>query len=86
MKIIFHKNFEKQYKKLRPQEKRRCKKQLNLFLQNTHHPLLNNHPLHGTYKHYRSIHVGGDLRAIYKIIGTDVAYFVTLGTHSELYS
>lgn len=86
MKILFHKNFEKRYKKLRPTEKRRCKKQLNLFLQNIYHLLLNNHPLHGTYKDYRSINMDGDLRAVYKIIKKDTAYFITLGTHSELYS
>jgi addiction module RelE/StbE family toxin len=34
----------------------------------------------------RSIHVGGDLRVVYKILNSDTVYFITLGTHSELYS
>ncbi|OGZ44345.1 MAG: hypothetical protein A3J55_03550 [Candidatus Ryanbacteria bacterium RIFCSPHIGHO2_02_FULL_45_17b] len=86
MKILLHKNFEKQYKKLRPGEKKRFKKQRDLFLQNPHHPLLNNHTLQGLYKGYRSINVGGNLRLIYKVIDPTIAYFVALGTNSELYS
>jgi len=86
MKILLHKNFEKRYKKLRLGEKRRFKKQRDLFLENPYHPLLHNHPLQGPYRGYRSIGISGDLRAIYKIIDPDTVYFVALGTHNELYS
>lgn len=85
MRVILHKNFERQYKKLRPGEKRRFKERKNIFLQNPYHPTLNNHPLQGKYKGYRSINVGGDLRAIYELIDDDLAYFVAIDTHSKLY-
>ncbi|OGZ56318.1 MAG: hypothetical protein A3H64_00535 [Candidatus Ryanbacteria bacterium RIFCSPLOWO2_02_FULL_45_11c] len=85
MKIVLHKNFEKQYKKLHQNEKKRFKVRRDLFLQNPYHPLLNNHSLQGKYKGYRSINIGGDLRAIYELIDEDIGYFVTIDIHSKLY-
>ena len=85
MKIILHKHFERQYKKLRPGKRKRFKERKDIFLQDPYHPTLNNHPLQGRYKGYRSINVGGDLRAIYELIGDDTAYFVAIDTHSKLY-
>lgn len=85
MKIILHRNFERQYKKLRPNEKLRFKKQRDIFLQNPFHPILNNHPLHGTYRECRSINVGGDLRVVYEMAQKDVAHFLTIDTHDKLY-
>lgn len=86
MRVVFHRNFEKQYKKLRAGEKERFKKQRNIFLRNPFDPALNNHPLQGKYKGYRSISVGGDLRVVYKLLGKEKAYFVAIDTHSKLYS
>lgn len=86
MKIILHKGFEKQYKKLRPNEKRRFKERRNIFLQNPDDPILHNHPLRGKYKGYRSINIGGDLRIIYSLIAEDMAYFIAINTHNKLYS
>lgn len=85
MKIILHRNFKKQYKKLREEEKRRFKKCRDLFLKNPSHPLLNNHALHGEYRSYRSINTGGDLRIIYEEVGADLVQFITIDTHSNLY-
>ncbi|PIS05109.1 MAG: hypothetical protein COT81_02995 [Candidatus Buchananbacteria bacterium CG10_big_fil_rev_8_21_14_0_10_42_9] len=85
MKIVFHRNFEKQYKKLRLAEKKRFKQRKDIFLQNPYHPLLNNHPLRGKYKGYRSLSIGGNLRAVYELIDDEVAYFVAIDTHSKLY-
>ncbi len=50
------------------------------------HPLLNNHPLAGRWTGYRSINITGDYRAIYELIEEDLAYFVTIDTHSNLYT
>ncbi len=86
MKILFHRNFEKQYRRLREREKSRCKERLAIFLKDPFSATLNNHPLHGTYKGYRSINVAGDLRAIYKMIEPDVFLFVAVDSHSKLYS
>lgn len=84
MKIILHKRFQKQYAKLKPALKRKFKQRRNIFLDNPSDPILNNHSLEGKYKGYRSIDIAGDLRVVYEPID-DVALFVAIGTHSQLY-
>ena len=86
MKIVLHRNFEKQYSKLRSNEKKLFKKRKDIFFIDPYDPVLNNHPLRGKYKGYRSINVGGDLRAIYRLINDNIAFFVAIDTHSNLYS
>ncbi|MBU1160623.1 MAG: type II toxin-antitoxin system mRNA interferase toxin, RelE/StbE family [Patescibacteria group bacterium] len=85
MKIIFHKNFDKQYKKLNKKEQKKVQNRLSKFAQDPFAPLLNNHPLRGRYTDYRSINITGDLRAIYKFNGKDQCIFVAVDTHSNLY-
>lgn len=86
MKIKFHKNFEKQYKALKKSQKKKAQERLELFLDNQFHQILNNHSLKGKYLDYRSINIGGDLRAIYKLTIDNECIFVEIGTHNQLYS
>lgn len=86
MKIVLHRNFEKQYKKLRPKEQNRFKERRDVFLNDPFDPVLNNHPLRGRYKGYRSINVTGDLRAVYRLLNDDTVLFVAIDSHSNLYS
>ena len=81
MKIFLHKNFAKRYAKLRPSQKEKFKERRDLFLIDSYHPLLNNHPLLGKYKGCRSINITGDLRAVYDIVGPDAVLFVDIDTH-----
>ncbi|MFZ2521924.1 MAG: type II toxin-antitoxin system mRNA interferase toxin, RelE/StbE family [Minisyncoccia bacterium] len=85
MRVVFHKNFEKKYKRLRSSEKDRFKKILNTFIIDPFYPTLNNHVLSGKYGGFRSINIGGDLRAIYKMLDNDMYLFVTIDSHSNLY-
>ena len=85
MRVVFHKNFKKQFKKLRKNEQNKFNAQLAIFLENPFDPLLNNHPLQGKYEGFRSINIGGDLRAIYEMAEKDIAYFIAIDTHSKLY-
>ena len=85
MKILFHRNFEKNYIKLRVSEKNKFKERLNAFVEDPFNPLLGNHALKGKYRAYRSINIGGDLRAVYKAIKNEECLFVAIGTHAELY-
>lgn len=85
MKIIFHRDFHKQYWKLPQGEKQKVNIRILLFEKDPFHPVLNNHALHGTYQGYRSINISGDLRAIYEEIDSHIVHFAALGTHSELY-
>ena len=80
-----HKNFLKKYIKLRPGDKQKFKERRDLFLNDPFSPILNNHALEGKFKGYRSINIGGDLRVVYKLVADDIALFVTIDTHSNLY-
>lgn len=85
MKIHFHRNFDRGYRKLRLKGKERFKIRLKIFLQNEFDPTLNNHPLKGKYQGCRSINIMGDLRALYKKITTNNVVFVAIDAHSNLY-
>ncbi|PIQ68869.1 MAG: hypothetical protein COV91_01835 [Candidatus Taylorbacteria bacterium CG11_big_fil_rev_8_21_14_0_20_46_11] len=85
MKILTHQRFDKRFVKLREGERRRFFKRRDLFLQDQFDPRLKNHPLHGRYVGWRGIHIGGDLSVIYRLVDADTAYFLAIGTHSELY-
>ena len=85
MKIVLHRNFKKQYKKLSEPERHRFRERRDIFLQNPFHPALNNHALHGEYRGYRSFNIGGDLRVIYEEIHTNIVQFILIDTHSNLY-
>jgi len=85
MKIQFHRNFGKQYKKLKKKEQDKFKQRIKVLLRDEFNPILNNHPLRGRYKGYRSINVAGDLRAVYKRMSRDRAFFITIDSHSNLY-
>ena len=86
MKIRLHKRFQKRISTLRSNEKKRLIERLTLFIEDEFNPLLANHLLHGKYKGYRSINIGGDLRAVYKFLERDEVLFVEIGTHNELYA
>jgi len=86
MKIYFHKNFGKQYKKLTKREQEKVKERLELFFENPFDPRLNNHHLRGKYTDYRSINITGNLRAVYKFISEEECIFVAVDSHSNLYS
>lgn len=86
MKVLFHKNFKKKYKKLSKTQTTKVDQQLVIFITQPFDPRLNNHALLGKYKGSRSINITGDLRAIYQLIKEDTAYFIEIGNHSNLYS
>lgn len=85
MTIHLHKDFLKQYKKLKKKEKQKFKIRRDLFLQDEFSPILNNHSLKGKYQGYRNINITGDLRAVYKKEAQDTVIFVAIDIHSNLY-
>ncbi len=85
MIIDLHRSFRKQAHTLKPAQKQRLKQALLLFESQPHHPDLYNHALTGQWKGHRSISFGGDWRAHYIQQSKDIALFVAVGTHSQLY-
>ena len=84
--LIYSKNFQKQYDKLRRNEQARVQACLELFLINPDSPSLGRHALKGKYQGSYSINAGGDLRLHYYEEGDHITFvFVRVGTHSQLY-
>lgn len=84
MTIDYHKDFIKAFKKSSPKIKKKFQDRLILFEKDSFNPILNNHALSGEYEGYRSINIGGDLRAIFRKNSEEVL-FIAVGSHSKLY-
>lgn len=76
MIVLFHNSFDKDYQQLRKSEQERFKTRLTIFIKNPSDPQLGNHMLKGRYEGYRSINIGGDLRALYKTLNINTIIFV----------
>lgn len=86
MKLEFSKEYQKQFDKLRRNEKTRVQACLRVFLHNPDSPTLRKHALKGEYLGYQSINAGGDLRLHYYEKDDNITFvFVKVGSHSQLY-
>jgi addiction module RelE/StbE family toxin len=87
MRIEYSHKFIKEFKKCPVKIRSAFFKRQELFINEQYSSILNNHLLSGKYKNHRSINITGDWRAIFEeIAGGRIIYFVTIGTHSQLYS
>lgn len=85
MTIRYSKRFRKQFQKLQKREQDAFWERLDIFIENPVAPLLNNHALQGSLKQFRSINIGGDMRALYIEEAGQIFIFELIGTHSQLY-
>lgn len=85
MKAEFHKVFDKQLAKLPKKRRDKVIDTVSLFLDSPFDSALRNHALTGEWAGFRSISAGGDLRLHFEILDDEIAYFVAVGTHSQLY-
>jgi mRNA-degrading endonuclease YafQ of YafQ-DinJ toxin-antitoxin module len=86
MKINFSKRFFKQLRKLNWAKQDLFWQRLELWRDNPDHPMLNDHALKGRFAKARSINIGGDLRAVYRLFHSGkLALFDLIGTHHQLY-
>jgi addiction module RelE/StbE family toxin len=63
----------------------RIQKQLIIFASNPRHPSLRVHKLSGNFKNRWSISITNSVRMVYLLVDDDVAYFVAIGTHDQVY-
>lgn len=63
----------------------RIERQIRLFESNSKHPSLRIHKLTGNLANRWSISISRGLRMVYLVLEEDIAYFVDLGTHDEVY-
>jgi len=86
MKIIYHKIFEKQFKKLIDKDKYKIFKAIEIFVENPHNINLNNHKLHGSLDGKRVISAAPDLRLVFEEFDDyTLVIFLDLGKHNRVY-
>ena len=86
MQIIFHKDFEKDLKKLDQNKQEKVNKVLEIFKDNPYDYRLKNHILHGKLEKLRSIYVENDLRIIFKEFDRySVVVVLSVGGHNYVY-
>ena len=81
-------DFLKTLKKTNVRIRKHFKQRIAIFSSNHNDPLLNNHALMHDWAGDRSIDITSDWRTIYtekKEGNNTIAYFVAVGTHSQLY-
>ena len=87
MKISYHRNFKKNFRKrISPHENlvKKFEERLELFLKNPKNPLLKDHALIGKRIRLRAFSVTGDIRVVYFMAG-DKLYLLDVGTHAQVY-
>jgi addiction module RelE/StbE family toxin len=87
MKIKYHRNFSKNFKKRishNPKLVTQFQNQLNRFIQNPNNPILRDHKLVGKKAEFRAFSVSGDIRVVYKIIGDEIRLY-DIGSHNQVY-
>ncbi|MHB1316473.1 MAG: type II toxin-antitoxin system RelE/ParE family toxin [Minisyncoccota bacterium] len=85
MKVVFSKDFKKQYKKLSKSLQNKVLARLEIFINDEFDPILNNHKLHSPWDGDRSINITGDMRLVYSKMNDGVCLLITVGSHSKLY-
>lgn len=85
MRTNFTKSFLKQYQKLLKKTQVQFTERLKLFVADQNNTLLKVHSLMGEYRGCSSFNVTGDIRAVFKIQNGNIALFIAIGSHSELY-
>ena len=85
MKLVPSKQFVKNLKKLPPKMRVVLAERLRILATNPQHPLLNDHPLQGGLRGFRSMNVSGDYRLIYQKVGEGILRLMDVDTHHNLY-
>ncbi|QQS70012.1 type II toxin-antitoxin system mRNA interferase toxin, RelE/StbE family [Candidatus Saccharibacteria bacterium] len=86
MQVQFHRDFDKQFAKLSLKKRAKVMAAVALYLKNPDAASLRPHALSGEWRGCWSISAGGDLRLHFELVDDNtVAYFVAVGTHSQLY-
>ena len=83
MQIKFYPRFIKQLNKLPLDLQEEALTKIDLFIEDSQHPSLKNHKLHGRLREYHSFSVNYVYRILYKIKDNE-AIFAEIGTH-DLY-
>lgn len=87
MRIHYHKNFIKSYKKrisTNSSLASKFKERLDLFIKDQANPILKDHALKGKKFSYRAFSITGDIRVIYEKVDGDIL-LCDIGSHNQVY-
>lgn len=87
MKIQYHREFLKNYKKRiapYPKLEKQFQAQLEKLLKDSKDSSLRDHKLIGKRKNFRSFSVTGDIRVVYIIVDNNIWLF-DIGSHNQIY-
>lgn len=87
MKIKYHKDFLKNYKKrIKPYPKlvTQFTNQLNKFIKNPKDSSLRDHKLVGKKKSFRAFSITGDIRVVYTITDNEI-WLYDIGSYNQVY-
>jgi len=88
MKINYHSNFVKHFKKRienNPKLVQKYKERVLLFESNRLNPVLKDHGLTGARIGQRAFGIAGDTRVIYIPVSSVEVIFVDVGSHNQVY-
>jgi addiction module RelE/StbE family toxin len=86
MKIIYHKRFEKQFRKLTPKFKNKVIEVIGIFINDPLNKRLLSHNLKGNLLGKKAISINSDLRIIFEEFDDyTLVVFLDLGTHNRVY-
>lgn len=83
LKVKFLKSYKKRFSHLLSIRKK-IDERIELFQMNPQNPVLGDHELKGSKVGFRAFSCTGDVRIVY-FIQDDVAYFMDIGTHNQVY-
>ncbi len=87
MKIQYHREFLKNYKKRiapYPKLEKQFKNQLEKFIKDPREASLKDHKLVGKKKDFRAFSISGDIRVVY-LISDDCIWLYDIGSHNQVY-
>ncbi len=86
MKIIFHREFDKSFKRLSARHQAKTLEVIKRFTVSPYDPSLKNHALSGRMQGRRSISVTGDFRIIFEEVETGILIIMLdIGSHEQVY-
>lgn len=88
IQVELNRNFVKAYDKrikLNLKLAAQTQERVDIFKVNSKSPILKDHALIGKKKGLRSFSITGDIRVIYYLKSDNLAIFVDIGSHSQVY-
>lgn len=85
LKAIYHKDFNKDYARLKKATQERYKENYEIFVNDPSDRRLKNHPLSGKMAGRWSFSVTGDVRVVYRFLMPDVIILLRIGSHNQVY-